>query len=190
MGQTAYLDDRDFVYHVAEKWEVLTTKPEDDRAMHKARDSVAELNIYRNVTKKADDNAQKLEHVVISLRELQDELAGQRITRMFQEFQHGRILVGDQSELTDYLKEYPDLIQVVRLACEKAGEEFEFPDQLFLDMFYDPESDDKYPTLYVRQEVYDENIMDRIEKVSETFESLLERSEGWFLITTDFANSK
>ena len=192
MGQTAYLDDRDFDfdYRDAKEGEILTTQPDDDRTIHKARDSVAELNIYGNTTKRAGDTGQKLEHIVISLKELQNDLVEQKISRIFKDFQSKKILVGRQSELTDYLKEYPDLTQVIQLACEKAREEFVIPDQLSLEIFFDPESDDKYPTLYVRQEVYNEDIMDRIEKVSETFESFLEKSESWFLVTTDFANPK
>lgn len=188
MGQTAYLDDRDFNfdYQDTEKGEVLTTKPDDDRALHKARDSVAEAGLYAKITKRAVDNWPKSEHIVISLKELQNDLLKQKISRIFKEFQPEKILVGNQSELTDYLKKYPDLIQVVRLACEKAREEFQFPDQLFLDMFYDPESDDKYPTLYVRQKVYDKDILDRIDVVSEKFDTLLASNKGWFLITTDF----
>lgn len=108
----------------------------------------------------------------------------------FISFQENSILVPDHKNIVEYLKEFTDLTQVIQLAGEKTREEFAIPDQLSLEMFLDPESDDKYPTLYVRQEIYDEDIMDRIEKVSETFESLLGRSEGWFLITTDFANSK
>lgn len=115
-------------------------------------------------------------------------------SKPFQEFfsslQKNNILIPDQKGILEYLKVYPGLIRMIQLVCEKARKEFAYPDQLVLDMFFDPESDDKYPTLYVRQEAYDENILSRIDAVSELFESLLAKTKGWFLFTTDFAKPK
>lgn len=108
----------------------------------------------------------------------------------FTSLQEHSILIPDQKNVLEYVKEYPDLIPVVKIACEKAREEFACPDQLSLEMFFDPESDDQYPTLYVRQTAYDKNILDRIDAVSEKFESLLTKTKGWFLFTTDFENLK
>jgi hypothetical protein len=64
--------------------------------------------------------------------------------------------------------------------------EFTTNDQLSLELFKDRESEDRFLALYVRQNIYDKNIMKRLEKIWLNFETEIAGSKGWINITTDF----
>ncbi len=100
------------------------------------------------------------------------------------------IRIPNPDEVQHYFVLHPDMIDSVRAMCKAAIEEFGDKDELSLEVFRDPESDDKYLTLYIRQHVYDEDILDRIERVSERFDEDATERSGWFLMTTDFQSPK
>lgn len=97
------------------------------------------------------------------------------------------IKIPDYSDVMDYLILYPDILDLLLDACSSAKKEFQRQAQLSLEVFKDPESDDKYLTLYVRQEQYDTNILERIENISEKYYESLGGKRGWFIINTDFS---
>ncbi len=90
------------------------------------------------------------------------------------------------AEVRDYLTRYPDVVAVTSKACELVSAEFAGQAELSLELYVDPEIDDRYLTLYVRQNTYDPDIMEMIERVQEGYDCELDGSSGWFLITTDF----
>ncbi len=90
------------------------------------------------------------------------------------------------AEVRDYLTHYPDVIAVAGKACEAASALFAGQAELSLELYVDPEIDDRYLTLYVRQNTYDPNIMEMIGRVQEGYDCELDASSGWFLVTTDF----
>ena len=57
--------------------------------------------------------------------------------------------------------------------------------ELSLELYKDPEVDDRYLTIYVRQKNYDSEIIKRIDKVSERFDDLLEKVSSFLLLTAD-----
>ena len=71
-------------------------------------------------------------------------------------------------------------------ACERASERFRETAQLSVELYRDPEFDDQYLTLYVRQERYQDDILKAIEGLSGAYEGELSGRAGWFLVTTDF----
>ena len=85
-----------------------------------------------------------------------------------------------------YLLEHPDMINLLAVAGKAAGDRFRGRAQLSLDLYQDPEVEDSYLTLYVRQDPYDADILDQIEDVSRLFDAELATLSGWLLITTDF----
>lgn len=91
------------------------------------------------------------------------------------------------SDVMDYLILYPDILDLLLDACSSTKKEFQRQAQLSLEVFKDPESDDRYLTLYVRQEQYDTNILERIENISEKYYESLGGKRGWFIINTDFS---
>ncbi|MDQ1327006.1 MAG: hypothetical protein QG641_286, partial [Candidatus Poribacteria bacterium] len=52
--------------------------------------------------------------------------------------------------------------------------------------YRDPEIDDQYLTLYVRQSKYEETIMDKIEEIRLPYSDELADKTGYLLLTTDF----
>jgi hypothetical protein len=53
-------------------------------------------------------------------------------------------------------------------------------------MYSDPELADEYLTLYVRQEEYSADIMDRIDAIAAKHLAELDGANGHLLLTTDF----
>ena len=90
------------------------------------------------------------------------------------------------SSLKDYLIAHPDISEVVMYATEIAKQHFDGNAQLSLEVYSDPEIDDNYVTLYVRQNEYDESVMKQIKEIRKAYESMLADKIGWFLVTTDF----
>ena len=104
------------------------------------------------------------------------------------------ICVPRSAEVRDYVNQFPDLVQVIRKGCELSATEFADRDTLSLELYVDPEIDDRYLSLYIRQTAYEPNIMERIERVQAEADAYLpdvylNDSAGWFLITTDFQPS-
>jgi hypothetical protein len=62
--------------------------------------------------------------------------------------------------------------------------------ELALEVYKAPEIDDRYLTLYIRQEKYQSGIIDRIEAVTSQFMAQLEAASGYLLITTDFRRAR
>jgi len=89
-------------------------------------------------------------------------------------------------EITHYLLVFPDMIDLLAPICGAVFERFPQPSQVALELFKDPESDDQYLTVYVRQMQYDEDILDILDDVSVPFDDILCDTSGWLLITTDF----
>jgi len=96
------------------------------------------------------------------------------------------ILIPQPAEVRSYLLSYPDIANLLPPVCEMARERFGKFVQLSLEVYHDPEIEDEYLTLYVRQEHYDEQIMDEIEEICAAYETALIDTTGWFLVTTDF----
>ncbi|HYU20810.1 MAG TPA: hypothetical protein VEQ11_19145 [Chloroflexota bacterium] len=96
------------------------------------------------------------------------------------------ITMSAQSDVLSYLRKHPDITLALRLACRAASEAFGSQAKLSLEVYRDPEIDDEYLTLYVRQDDYDENILKLIEDVCEQYEGQMVGRSGWVLVTTDF----
>ena len=97
-----------------------------------------------------------------------------------------KVFIPEYNQVHDYLLRYPDMIDILPLVCKKATEKWEEKIQLSLEVYHDPEIEDEYLTLYVRQKDYDENIMDQIKEIRAIYEEMLIEKNGWFLMTTDF----
>lgn len=100
------------------------------------------------------------------------------------------IRIPNLGEVRDYLLRYPGMTDVVALVCDLASEHFGAGTQLSLEVYHDPEIEDEYLTLYVRQDRYTEGLLDLIDGLCEIAEVELARSSGWLLVTTDFAAPK
>ena len=89
-------------------------------------------------------------------------------------------------EVVDYLVQNPGLYDVVMYACSMTVEEFGGTSEIILDIFHDSENNDRYLTLYVRQERYEDNIIEKMDRICDRYEPSLKDLSGWLLLTTDY----
>ncbi len=89
-------------------------------------------------------------------------------------------------DVRQYLFKHPDMVGLVQSASSRAQGRFQPRTQLSLELYRDPEIDDEYLTLYVRQPIYDENVLQTIERLNSESEAEKAGRSGWLLISTDF----
>lgn len=86
----------------------------------------------------------------------------------------------------DYLLKYSDITNLIPHVCQITKKHLSKDSHLSLEVYRDQEIEDEYLALYVRQELYDERLMDKIEGVCVEYANLLVGKSGWFVVTTDF----
>lgn len=96
------------------------------------------------------------------------------------------VIIPRPLEVQEYLDRYPELCDILPAASKNVREHFGGRAQLSLELYRDPEIEDRYLTLYVQQEHYDSDILDKLNGISASFDVQLSLTPGWFLITTDF----
>jgi hypothetical protein len=90
------------------------------------------------------------------------------------------------AEVRNYLLRYPDVISSIRNASQMAAKEFTNEAVLSLELYVDPEIDDRYLTLYLRQAESAPNFYERVRYVGDNYLCEFDGTGGWFLVTTDF----
>ena len=98
----------------------------------------------------------------------------------------GNIVIPKRAAVLRYLKDDPQLANLVPDICRAARHQLGPEVELSLELYQDPEIDDRYLTLYVRQNPYEASIKDRIDAMREALAHILDRVAGRLLITTDF----
>lgn len=98
-----------------------------------------------------------------------------------------QIAVPQPADVHDYLTRYPDIIAAIPSVCKAAQQKFHDHAKLYLEVYHDPEIEDDYLALYVRQNIYQDDLLDVIEEISKSslYEQLVDRT-GWLTVTTDF----
>jgi hypothetical protein len=97
------------------------------------------------------------------------------------------IRVPEVPKVKNYLSNFPELIEILPSVCKVTREKFPSDKaQLYLEVTKDFSEDTEFLILYVRQEQYDENIMEIIDDIRSTYGEKLIGKQGWLLVTTDF----
>ena len=96
------------------------------------------------------------------------------------------ICISRPHDVNSYLESHPGLLPLVPRICARARQDFGPGAELALDIYNDPECDDRYVALYVRLPKYQRGITRRFDRVTEAFDEELGRSSGHLLVTTDF----
>jgi hypothetical protein len=96
------------------------------------------------------------------------------------------ICVPRSAEVRDYVRQYPDIINVVHRACDAAAAEFAGNAALSLELYVDPEIDDPHLMLYVRPEPFDPSVWESIERVRDLYADELADQTGWLHVGVDF----
>jgi len=102
--------------------------------------------------------------------------------------QKDRVVVPRPDEVRSYLQNYPDIIDIIPSLCKKARKEFVLPTQLSLELYRDPEIEYEYLTLYVRQQNYATDILDKIDAISAEFDQAIAGKAGWLIMATDLCS--
>ena len=87
-----------------------------------------------------------------------------------------------------YLMDHLDILQTIIRVCESvaAGIVVEGT-QLLLTVYTDPEINDRYLSLYIRQRDYPDDFLATLHGIYANYASDLIDKSGWFQVTTDFA---
>ncbi len=96
------------------------------------------------------------------------------------------VVVTNHQDVERYLAEHAALLLLLPQICERVRAEFGRDAELSLELYCDSEIEDRYLTLYMRQDRYDANIIERLDQLIEQFSDELERCTGDILLTTDF----
>lgn len=95
------------------------------------------------------------------------------------EFPHPR-------EVVEYLLSHPGLYDIVLDTCYSTKEVFGHNSQISLELYRDPEIHDEYLTIFIRQESYEPDIIEKIEGICREYEKELVGESGYLLVNTDF----
>jgi len=96
------------------------------------------------------------------------------------------IEIEGEDKVAEYLSIYPELLPILVDICNEALKEFKDEAKIFVLVYQDPEIDDKHLKILVRMSKYEDDIMDRIEKVRSKFRDKIAESEGYIHFSTDF----
>ena len=100
------------------------------------------------------------------------------------------IAVPRPAAVRKYLASHRDLAKLLPSVCKQARREFGPDAELRLEVYRDPEIDDRHLTLYVRLPAYENiAITQLMDCVTQPFEDELCRASGYLLVTTDFRPS-
>lgn len=92
----------------------------------------------------------------------------------------------DNSPATEkYLLRNSDLSPLMKKVCSKVRNSFPAA-ELALTVYQDPETQDEYLVLYVRESRYELGILERIDAATAEFAPQFEMVTGDLLVTTDF----
>ncbi len=100
------------------------------------------------------------------------------------------IVLPNAQEVASYLTDHPQLAQLLPNIGAEVRQALGPQVELSLELYNDPEIDDRYLTLYVRKGKYEPDILDRLQSVSERFNHRLEEVSGYFLLATDFSRPR
>jgi hypothetical protein len=99
------------------------------------------------------------------------------------------ILIPHAADVRKYLDSHADLGKILPSVCAQARREFGRRAELTLQVYRDPEIKDLHLSLMVRLPSYGEDIMMRLDRVTQPFEERLCSVSGYLLVITDFRPS-
>ncbi|MHC9544960.1 MAG: hypothetical protein AB9903_36055 [Vulcanimicrobiota bacterium] len=92
------------------------------------------------------------------------------------------------NDVTSYLLLFPDIMDVLPIICNRVMSKIGANDRVYLQLYNDPEIEDKYLTILIRTRDYKEEFMTIIDALSDDCLKLIENKNGWLIITIDFQN--
>lgn len=114
----------------------------------------------------------------------------ERVEKALNYFHNIKAIIEEPSEVRRYLYRYPEIAELAQFVSEQVYHNFDSDAQLCLGVNGDEYRDSEYLALFIRLPKYDDNAMDRIEKIQKSYFDLLSTMTGWFLFATDFSPSR
>lgn len=105
---------------------------------------------------------------------------------LFALFENQKFNLIQSGDVVGYLQRYLGMYWPLIVACHLISKEFQNEGTFSLEVYHDPEGHDEYLMLTVRQYHYTDDLLGRIERVSDLVRPFLQGESGWLLITTDF----
>ncbi len=96
------------------------------------------------------------------------------------------VLLPNRPEVLGYARRHADLAALLPGIAAPVREFFGPDVELSLELYKDPEINDRYLTLYLRQQIFDPDLIDRIDEFRPRFYDELNQVSGHLLITTDY----
>jgi arsenate reductase-like glutaredoxin family protein len=113
--------------------------------------------------------------------------AGSQAQNVLDWLRQNHVTVSQPADVRNYLTRHSDLAELVLPVCTTARARFENRAKLYLEVNRDPEIDDEYLALYIRQNSYQDDVLKVIREISrEALYQELVGKKGWFTVTTDF----
>lgn len=103
---------------------------------------------------------------------------------------HFGILIPDQEEVSNYLIEHQDLIDLLPLVAQITRKYIGDTHQLSISICTDPEGGESHLSLYIRMQQYSEDIFNKINAIESEYIDKLPGKSGWIIVTTDFKSPK
>jgi hypothetical protein len=97
-----------------------------------------------------------------------------------------RVLMPQPRPVAAYLNAHRALATLIPQICALVREALGPAVELSLELYSDPEIDDRYLTLYMRKETYDAGLRKQLEQLRIKTNPDLERVSGYLLLRTDF----
>ncbi len=109
-----------------------------------------------------------------------------KVDRALVSFLQDGLRIPHYGNVRRYLSRYPELLAIIAQMHQHAKRELGKRSYFYLDVYQDPEIDDHYLTLNIRQTMYDDAIVETIDRIAAAYDDEIGHSHGWLLITTDF----
>jgi len=121
-------------------------------------------------------------NVVISENEDTLRYVNEELTRLTV----GGLLIPNFEDVRNYLLQHHDTLDALVSIVNLVIEHFDRDSQFSLEVYEDPEDEDRYLSIYVRQVNYDERIIERLDAIRPLCNEFLAGRSGWVIVTTDF----
>ena len=100
------------------------------------------------------------------------------------------VCVPDVQSVTSYISAHPDTGPLLEHLASKLRASFGNNADVTLEVYCDPEIDDRYLTFYVRKPDLSPSDMELIDHISEEFSPGLATASGWVVVMPDFRPSR
>lgn len=102
-----------------------------------------------------------------------------------------QIRIPEISKVKNFLSNYPELKEILPLVSKVTKKKFPSGKaQLSLEIDYDIESQDEQLVLFIRQDHYEEDILETIDEIRSRYSDSLIGKKAWIIVMTDFASPK